>query len=73
MEDEPGVADFDRGEEVERAVRADDVPAVIEPLPDDRVRVEFRSPQRAIASGQSAVLYRGDELLGGARIVDAIR
>jgi tRNA-specific 2-thiouridylase len=39
----------------------------------EHVRVEFRSPQRAVAPGQSVVFYRGDELLGGARIIEAIR
>lgn len=53
--------------------RGDCAPAVIEPLEDDRFRVEFRSPQRAVAPGQSAVAYRGDELLGGGRIVEALR
>ena len=36
-------------------------------------RVTFRSPQRAIAPGQSAVVYRGDEVLGGGRIVATFR
>jgi tRNA U34 2-thiouridine synthase MnmA/TrmU len=35
--------------------------------------VELRTPQRGIAPGQSAVLYRGDELIGGGRIVDVLR
>src|SRR5439155_23754874 len=52
--------------------RGDDAPAVIEP-DGDRVRVEFRAPQRAVAPGQSVVFFRGDDLLGGARIVEAIR
>ncbi len=34
-------------------------------------RVEFRTRQRAVAPGQSAVVYRGEELLGGGRIVEA--
>jgi tRNA-uridine 2-sulfurtransferase len=52
--------------------RGEDVPAVVEPL-GDRVRVEFRMPQRGVAPGQSVVVYRADELLGGGRIVDALR
>ena len=59
--------------EVRIRYRGSDVPCVAEPLADDRVRIEFRSPQRAVAPGQSAVLYRGDEVLGGGRIVEAIR
>jgi tRNA-uridine 2-sulfurtransferase len=59
--------------EVRIRYRGDDVPCAVEPLGDDRVRIEFRSPQRAVAPGQSAVLYRGDEVLGGGRIVEAIR
>jgi tRNA-specific 2-thiouridylase len=59
--------------EVRIRYRGEDAPSVIEPLDGDRVRVEFRSPQRAVAPGQSVVLYRGEELLGGARIVEAIR
>jgi tRNA-specific 2-thiouridylase len=58
--------------EVRIRYRGDDVPAVVEPQ-GDRVRVEFRAAQRGIAPGQSAVLYRGDELLGGGRIVDVLR
>lgn len=53
--------------------RGDDVPAVIEPLDGERIRVEFRSPQRAIAPGQSVVLSIGDEILGGGRILEPLR
>jgi tRNA-specific 2-thiouridylase len=53
--------------------RGDDVAAVIEPLAGGRIRVEFRTPQRAVAPGQSAVIYLGDELLGGGRIIEALR
>ena len=53
--------------------RGDDVAAAIEPLDGDRIRVEFRSAQRAIAPGQSVVMYAGDELLGGGRILEALR
>jgi tRNA-specific 2-thiouridylase len=52
--------------------RGEDVPAVIEPTPDG-FRVEFREPQRAVAPGQSAVIYRGGEVLGGGRIVESLR
>jgi tRNA-specific 2-thiouridylase len=53
--------------------RGDDVPCVVEPGGADRFRVEFRTPQRSVAPGQRAVLYRGDEVLGGGRIVEALR
>jgi len=58
--------------EVRIRYRGDDVPAVVEPE-GDRARVEFRSPQRGVAPGQSVVAYRGDELLGGGRILEPLR
>jgi tRNA-specific 2-thiouridylase len=58
--------------EVRIRYRGEDVPAVIEPA-KGRARVEFRLPQRAVAPGQSVVFYRGDEVLGGGRIVEALR
>jgi tRNA-uridine 2-sulfurtransferase len=58
--------------EVKIRYRGEDVPSVIEPL-GDRIRVEFRTAQRAVAPGQSVAIYRGDELLGGGRILEAIR
>jgi tRNA-specific 2-thiouridylase len=51
--------------------RGEDVEAVVTPLPGALFDVEFRSPQRAVAPGQSAVVFRGDEVLGGGRIVAA--
>jgi tRNA-uridine 2-sulfurtransferase len=52
--------------------RGEDVPAVVSPT-DDGFEVEFRVPQRAVAPGQSAVVYRGDEVLGGGRILRSVR
>ncbi len=51
--------------------RGGDVPATIEPR-GTRIVVRFATPQRGIAPGQSVVVYRGEELLGGARIVRAL-
>jgi tRNA-specific 2-thiouridylase len=53
--------------------RGEPVPAVAEAVGGGGLRVEFRSPVRAVAPGQSVVCYRGDELLGGARILEAHR
>ena len=39
--------------------------AKLEPTDDGSVRVIFDEPIRAIAPGQAAVFYRGDEVLGG--------
>ncbi len=41
------------------------VPARLAPLGQDRVRVEFQSPQRAVTPGQAAVFYQGERVLGG--------
>ncbi|MEY2853306.1 MAG: hypothetical protein RL030_438 [Pseudomonadota bacterium] len=40
-------------------------PARVTPLSDGGVRIETRDPQRAIAAGQSAVIYRDSRCLGG--------
>ena len=45
--------------------RHDPAPARIEPAGPASVRVRFFAPQRAITPGQSAVFYRGDEVLAG--------
>jgi tRNA-uridine 2-sulfurtransferase len=52
--------------------RGEDVPSVIEPR-SDGVHVEFRRPQRGVAPGQSVAFYRGAEMLGGGRIMEAVR
>ena len=59
--------------EVRIRYRGNDVPAVISPGTDETIGVEFRSPQRSVAPGQSVVVYHRDRLLGGARIVHAFR
>ena len=66
----PGEAPFEA--EVRIRYRGQDVPAVVTPSGDE-VRVGFRTPQHAVAPGQSLVMYRGDEVLGGGRIVEATR
>ncbi len=45
--------------------RAKAEPALIEPLADDKVRLVFQRPQRAIAPGQICAFYDGGRLLGG--------
>ncbi|HUP19546.1 MAG TPA: aminomethyltransferase beta-barrel domain-containing protein, partial [Gemmatimonadota bacterium] len=59
--------------EVQIRYNGDAAPAVVEPLSGDEARVSFRAPQRAIAPGQSAVFYAGDEVLGGGTIARALR
>lgn len=39
------------------------------PLSDDQVKITFDAPQRAITPGQAVVLYDGDTVLGGGRIL----
>ena len=39
--------------------------ATAEPLAGGRVRLRFREPQRAVTPGQFAVLYDGENVVGG--------
>lgn len=40
-------------------------PAIVEQIGEDRIKVVFDEPQRAITRGQSVVLYDGDIVVGG--------
>jgi len=53
--------------------RADPVPATVFPSGDGCARVVFDAPVRAIAPGQSCVLYDGEVVLGGGIIKKASR
>jgi tRNA-specific 2-thiouridylase len=53
--------------------RGEDATGVVTADGDGGARVEFRSPQHAVAPGQSVVFYSGDEVLGGGRILEALR
>lgn len=63
---------FDRGllassNEVDVKVRyaTPATPARVEPLGGETLRIHFHVPQRALSPGQSAVFYRGDQVIGG--------
>ncbi len=55
--------------EVRVRYRHTPAPATITPLPQNRARIKFDEPQRAITPGQATVFYRGDEVVGGGWIV----
>lgn len=52
--------------------RGEGAPALVSPQGEDGARVEFRAPQRAVTPGQSAVFYRGPEVVGGGTIRKAL-
>lgn len=49
--------------------RHKEAPATITPLENNRVKISFDEPQRAITPGQATVFYDGDEVVGGGWIV----
>ncbi len=51
--------------EVQIRYRHEGAAATVEPCADARALVHFDAPVRALAPGQAAVFYRGDEVLGG--------
>jgi tRNA-specific 2-thiouridylase len=53
--------------------RGPPAPGIIRATPGAGAEVTFRTPQRAIAPGQSVVFSAGDEVLGGGTIVEATR
>ena len=49
-----------------------EAPAIAEMAGDDTIRVEFETPQPAVAPGQAVVLYDGDIVFGGGTIRETI-
>ncbi len=66
-----GVATLDAPRRAEVRIRHSQqpTPATITPVSEDRVRVTFDEPQRAVTPGHSAVFYDDDEVLGGGWIL----
>ena len=54
--------------EVQIRYRSRPAPAAVAPLPGNRMRITFKGEQSAVTPGQSAVIYRGDTVLGGGTI-----
>ena len=53
--------------------KSPEVGALLTPLPDDGTfQILFDEPQRAVTPGQAVVIYRGDEMIGGGVVDEAI-
>lgn len=48
-------------------------PAVVYPLENGRIRLEFKEPQRAVTPGQAVVMYSEDTVIGGGIIEEGGR
>src|SRR5215475_11345186 len=51
--------------EVKIRYTAKEATALIKPVGEDQVEVQFDAPQRDITAGQAAVFYQGDVMIGG--------
>ncbi len=49
--------------------RAKEQPATVTPNPDGTATIIFDEPQRSVTPGQSAVIYDGETVIGGGRII----
>lgn len=49
--------------------QAEKAPVTIYPVADDKVRLVFDSPQRAVTPGQAVVFYNGDTVVGGGTVI----
>lgn len=58
--------------EVKIRFRAKEQPALITPLEGGRISVVFDEPQRSVTPGQSAVIYDGETVIGGGRIIEQL-
>jgi tRNA-specific 2-thiouridylase len=67
----PCAAEFEA--EVQIRYRAPAIPCVIRRTPKESVEVRFKAAFPAVAPGQAAVFYRGEEVLGGGWIQSAIK
>jgi len=65
---------FDTAMKVHARIRYNqrEQPATVWQLDSDTLRIEFDSPQRAITSGQAAVLYDGETVIGGGTINEVL-
>lgn len=48
-----------------------DVPCTVYPLGDDKIKVVFHEPHKAVSKGQAVVLYNGEYIVGGGTIIQA--
>jgi len=65
---------LDKPLECEAKIRSSQQPCAVRatPLADGKMEVKFFTPQKAIAPGQSVVLYRDDIVLGGGIIKESV-
>ena len=57
------------GCDVQLRAHGEVLPATVVPGPDATADVRLGAPARGVAAGQAVVLYEGDRVLGGGRIV----
>lgn len=68
----PGSLDSTMSAQVKIRFRACPAGALVTPLGGGKIKIDFTEPQRSVTPGQTAAIYDGDIVLGGARIIQTV-
>ena len=67
------ITEIERVSQILLGYKQQEQKAIVYPLGDKSLRLEFAQQQRAVAPGQAVVLYQGDVVVAGGTITQVLR